>query len=392
MSLTGCAHCVQDQRFLRQTHAPSLPQGPARTVRAVDLFSGAGGLSLGFAEGCRRAGVGFEVALTVDTDQASLDAFAANLPTISVRNSGVELLFDGTLGASLTKVERQVRRATGRVDVLLGGPPCQGVSSLNNHTRMRDPRNALYSRMARAAEVLQPKVVVVENVPGAAHDVAQVVATTIATLVAAGYEVRSSIVDLSTLGVPQRRKRLVIVGIKTDGNARLESLGPRVACNHIRTVRWAIEDLEGVDSAGYDRASTLTKRSRKRIDYLFDQDRFDLPNDLRPACHMRDHSYLSMYGRLHWDKPAQTITSGFSSMGQGRFVHPSQRRTLTAHEAARLQTFPDFYVFPTGITRTQRAELIANAVPPLANIAMAEYILGSVRKSPHGGDETSEAA
>ena len=99
--------------------------------------------------------------------------------------------------------------------------------------------------------------------------------------------------------------------------------------------------------------------------WLLENDAYDLPNRLRPPCHQGDHSYVSMYGRLKWGEPAQTITSGFGSLGQGRFMHPSIPRTLTPHEAARLQGFPDYFTFDSAVNRTQLAIIIGNAVPPL---------------------------
>src|SRR5690606_5320498 len=91
-------------------------------------------------------------------------------------------------------------------------------------------------------------------------------------------------------------------------------------------------------------ASTTKKINKKRIDYLFENNLWDLPDSQRPDCHKeKSHSYKSCYGRLRWDKPAQTLTSGFGSMGQGRYVHPLQRRVITPHEAARIQGFPDFF-------------------------------------------------
>ncbi len=113
---------------------------------------------------------------------------------------------------------------------------------------------------------------------------------------------------------------------------------------HIRTVEWAIGDLEDVEPvAAFDRPSTPSPENRERIDKLFDEDIHDLDNDDRPPCHRdKKHTYRSMYGRLWWDQPAQTITTGFGSMGQGRYVHPTRRRTITPHEAARLQTIPDY--------------------------------------------------
>lgn len=93
-----------------------------------------------------------------------------------------------------------------------------------------------------------------------------------------------------------------------------------------------------------DMPSKPSKDNLKRIDYLFENNIYDLPNEQRPPCHQKgNHTYKSIYGRLHWDEPSQTITSGFYSMCMGRYVHPQLPRTLTAHEAARLQFFPDYF-------------------------------------------------
>jgi DNA (cytosine-5)-methyltransferase 1 len=107
--------------------------------------------------------------------------------------------------------------------------------------------------------------------------------------------------------------------------------------------------------------------------YLLDRGEYDLPNELRPPCHQGDHSYKSMYGRLKWDEPAQTITSGFGSIGQGRYMHPERARALTAHEAARIQGFPDYFDFSSCPTRSALATMIGNAVPP----ALAASLIGA---------------
>src|SRR4029453_9475753 len=104
----------------------------------------------------------------------------------------------------------------GDVDILLGGPPCQGHSDLNNHTRRRDPKNALYSRMARAAEVLHPKAVIIENVTPVRWDQGGVVEQASQSLTSAGYKVGGRVLDLRRLGVPQRRKRFVLVAVRID--------------------------------------------------------------------------------------------------------------------------------------------------------------------------------
>ena len=112
------------------------------------------------------------------------------------------------------------------------------------------------------------------------------------------------------------------------------------------------------------------------MQWLLEHDAYDLPNALRPECHRNDHSYKSMYGRLKWNEPAQTITSGFSCIGQGRYMHPDQPRALTAHEAARIQSFPDYFDFSAAIRRSDVATMIGNAVPPLLGRTLFGVLFG----------------
>ena len=145
----------------------------------------------------------------------------------------------------------------------------------------------------------------------------------------------------------------------------------------IRSVRWAIGDLLDIEPASViDTPSRLTDENADRIKWLFDNDAYNLPNAHRPTCHRDEgHSYVSMYGRLAWDAPAQTVTSGYGSMGQGRFVHPRRRRTLTPHEAARLQFLPDFVRFDLVPRRTALATMIGNAAPPALTIAIVTALI-----------------
>ena len=126
-----------------------------------------------------------------------------------------------------------------------------------------------------------------------------------------------------------------------------------------------IGDLEGIEPiVDFDRAPVATARNQRRIDILFEEGAYELDDRHRPPCHRKGgHSYKSIYGRLRGDRPSQTVTTGFRCMGQGRYVHPTQRRTLTPHEAARLQFIPDFVDF-SGLSSTSVARLIGNAVPP----------------------------
>lgn len=351
---------------LRRRSRPAFESG-SRALSVVDLFAGCGGLTLGAAQAASGSGLALEVRLAVDFESAAIRAFKANFPSAKTQVASVEGLFDGDLGTNLTTAERSVARSIGDLDLLVGGPPCQGHSNLNNHTRRADPKNRLYLRMARAAGVLRPRVVMIENVPAVVHDSERVVERASAALVHEGYAVTDTKVQLVRLGVPQKRCRHILLGVRTDHLASSFDLSGVVATGSgtVRDLRWAIGDLEGTKSTSWvDVPSRASNVNRARMQWLLDNDAYDLPNRLRPPCHQGDHSYVSMYGRLKWNEPAQTITSGFGSLGQGRFMHPSLPRTLTPHEAARLQGFPDYFTFASALTRTEAAVIIGNAVPP----------------------------
>ncbi len=359
----------------------------ARTpaVRVVDLFSGCGGFSLGAAAACDAVGRQFQPVLAVDNSQPSLDVYKANFAPLFAERVDISTILDGDLGAPATVAERALAAKVGSVNLLLAGPPCQGHSDLNNHTRRDDARNRLYERVARFVEVVEPDSVLIENVAGVVHAKDRCVDKTIAALEAAGYNVSTGLVDLTAIGVPQRRRRHLLVAAKAariDVAAVVEKY--RVAAP--RTVRWAIGDLgrdRGPDV--FVKPATLTKENRERVDYLFEHRVFDLPNSVRPKCHQNDdHSYRSMYGRLRSSRPAQTITSGFGCPGQGRFVHPTARRTLTAHEAARLQFFPDYFDFGAAKRVTDLRLMIGNAVPMKLSYIFTLELLGQAFGSERG--------
>jgi DNA (cytosine-5)-methyltransferase 1 len=235
-------------------------------------------------------------------------------------------------------------------------------------------------------------VLCVENVPAVRNDHGGVLETTMAELERLGYLVDDDFIDMQLIGVPQRRRRHILLACEVGyGNPTvlLEQLVARRCSDHLpRDVRWAIEDLKDVKSDTlYDSPSVPSDENRSRIAYLFEHGKYDLPNPLRPECH-RDynHTYHSMYGRLRWNKPAQTITSGFGSMGQGRYIHPGRRRTLTPHEAARLQTIPDWFDFKEATTRTVLARMIGNAVPALLGLEIGRLVLPLISNCPQGAE------
>ncbi len=135
-------------------------------------------MTLGLEEAARRAGSSAHIALAADLDPATLRIYQLNFPDANANVADIADLFDGLLGGRLTASEQRLTKDVGSVDILVGGPPCQGHSDLNNHTRRQDPKNALYLRMARAAEVLCPAVVVIENVAPVQWDRSGVVRTT----------------------------------------------------------------------------------------------------------------------------------------------------------------------------------------------------------------------
>jgi DNA (cytosine-5)-methyltransferase 1 len=318
--------------------------------------------------------------MAIEREDVPARTYTANLGDV-VQQADIETLFDGDLGDALTPAERRLRKKVGETQLGLAGPPCQGHSDLNNHTRRADPRNGLYAKVARAAAVLEPNVLCIENVPTVRNDHGGVLETTKSELERLGYAVHDEFIDLSLIGVPQRRRRHILLACEPafgDPKTLLTRLMSHPCRDHLpRDVRWAIEDIKDLRSdAIYDSASVASDENRRRIAYLFERGRYNLPNSLRPKCHRDyEHTYNSMYGRLHWNKPAQTITSGYGSMGQGRYVHPGRRRTLTPHEAARLQTIPDWFSFREAPTRTALARMIGNAVPPLLGLEIGRLVL-----------------
>lgn len=363
-----------DKDFLRLTKMPVLLSGSA-SVRIVDLFCGCGGITLGCVLAAHDLGRSMEIPLAVDFDAAAIACYKANFPQAEARCADITTMLNSDWRAQLTRTELDLRRRVGRVDMLVGGPPCQGHSDLNNFTRRRDPKNQLMQFMARAAVVFKPHSVVVENVVGSLRDSAGVVHSVEAIFRELGYTVTVGIMDFAALGVPQRRRRMILIATKGE-EVRVDALQSEYSVAE-RTVEWAIKDIANQSrDLLVDRVAVPQAQTKKRIDYLFDNQLYELPNEQRPACHRdKSHSYDTVYGRLHWDKPAQTITSGFYCMCMGRYVHPKQRRTLTAHEAARLQFFPDYFDFSPAQSRTKLARIIGNAVPPKGAYVVARSII-----------------
>jgi DNA (cytosine-5)-methyltransferase 1 len=356
---------ISDDNPLRVMHRPEFELG-SPTLRIVDLFAGCGGLTLGVAQATVDIGYALDIALAVDSDVAAASVYRVNFPKALMRVEVVEQVFDGEPGSPLTSAENECKEHIGVVHALVGGPPCQGYSDLNNHTRRNDSKNRLYLRMARAAEVLNPRVVLLENVPTIRHDKHNVVGSVRSQLARLGYQASDRVLQLDSLGVAQKRRRHLLLATMPNWPHPEEIFIAMEGQPHqLRNLQWAIGDLANLTyRAGSDKIPKASEENLHRMAWLLEHDEYNLPNRLRPKCHQDEHSYKSMYGRLRWDEPAQTVTSGFGSIGQGRYMHPDQQRALTVHEAARIQGFPDYFDFTAVEHRGSLSTMIGNAVPP----------------------------
>ena len=385
-----------DEMFLKAAVSYSKSLASERTIRIADVFCGAGGLSYGVRDAINGCGLRAESILAVDFDPTAVEVYRRNFDpryfstcnlwtsvTKSYATRNQRLTFLG----SPRLLTDELNATKGSVDILLGGPPCEGHSTSNNITRRNDPRNRYYVVMPAIAAALDAKAVIVENVPGIRHDRRSVLDNAKELFKTSGYQVDEAIVDAISLGLPQTRKRHILVACK-DGRPRLETIVEALKRPQ-RSLKWAIGDLVEIDSdSALDSGADLSEVNRRRIKYLFDNDKYDLPNDQRPDSHRDGHTYPSIYGRLQWDAPAGTITTGFNTPGRGRYIHPEIQRTITAHEAARIQGLPDAFEFKLiggeTPTRTSLANMIGDAVPPqmgyLAGVAaLAAMDLGTLQ-------------
>lgn len=356
---------------------------PTMAVRSAELFCGSGGLGLGVRESARELGLKYTSVACLDHDPEAVEVYAANHESQVRSACSVTEIIDynvagtGADAAYLYEPEILDERwanLSGEVDLLMAGPPCQGHSNLNNRTRRNDKRNQLYLAVPSIGIALNAGAIVIENVQAVVLDRSGVVNTTIALLEKAGYSIEVGTVSALSLGWPQTRKRYFLIATKNRSPLALKSVLDAVEAEQ-RTLEWAIGDLVGVPTGnGLDVAVELSEENQRRINYLFDNDLLDLPYSERPECHQGGTTYNSVYGRLRLDKPSPTITTGFLTPGRGRYIHPTERRTITPHEAARIQGFPDSYMFspdPTApASRSKLTKWIGDAVPmPLGYVA-----------------------
>ncbi|MER8701344.1 DNA cytosine methyltransferase [Mesorhizobium sp. M1273] len=351
-------------------------------LRVVDAFCGSGGLALGVKFAAEAIGRNIEFPLIIDTDITAMEIHRHNLGARRTIGASASSLVDfhvvgsgenASFGYEPETVHPELENV-GHVDLFIAGPPCQGHSNLNNHTRRQDPRNDLYVTAAALGVALGAEAIIIENVPTVQNSHSDVVATAVALLKSAGYFTSMSVLKADNLGAAQRRARHFLLATRGQ-------IAPDHLATHAGTlampampISWAIGDLIDLRSDELvNSPPTVTQVNGARIDYLFDHDIYDLPDAQRPDCHKNGTSYTAVYGRMHWDRPAQTITTGFGTPGQGRYVHPKRRRLITPREAARIQGFPDWFDFaPASISvkRKHLAKWIGDAVHPALGYAV----------------------
>ncbi|WP_298941785.1 DNA cytosine methyltransferase [uncultured Psychromonas sp.] len=343
------------------------------SLNIVDLFSGCGGLTLGAIEAAKNHHLSSNIKLAVEMNPDAANTYQKNFyhSLSTIFNGNIEELITNYPGDNISEAELALKSKNANVDVLLAGPPCQGHSRLNNHTRSKDPRNKLYLKVIRFVELCKPQFVIIENVLNIKHDEGNVLTESADFLEGIGYSVENLVIKTAKYGIAQNRVRHIQVASLKQLDLSLTDYESTSVLSDI------IADIIDNSEHSKDTFDTPSKtKNTERIDYLFDNDVYDLPNNLRPDCHKyKDHTYPTSYGRLKWDKPSTTITRGFSTMGQGRFVHPLRRRTLTPHEAARIQGFPDFFGFTEYKTRGNLHLMIANAVPPKISAMLVDLYL-----------------
>lgn len=338
----------------------------------IDSFCGAGGLCLGLER------AGFDVLFSFDIDPICIETMSVNKAYFNHRVEAADIanMLNGEL---LRKCNIQ----RGELFLLAGGPPCQGFSIQRRGSDI-DSRNDLVLKYGQLIDELYPKYFVMENVSGIAGKRGKTILQQLVEDVEQiGYYVHVALLDAQDYGVPQRRKRYIIVGERKDlgdNYAYPKSLG---IC---KTVRDTIGNLPEPPTDGTDHPQiTLHRRDRlselnlARIRAIKEgQGRDDLPTELVADCHKIDSSVIgfrSVYGRMAWDDVAPTITARFDSFTRGKFGHPTQDRSVSLREGALLQTFPMDFMF-TG-NKVDVARQIGNAVPPV----MAEQIGKSILES-----------
>lgn len=343
---------------------------------AIDLFCGAGGLSFGFQQ------AGFNILLGIDNDKKALETFEST-------HRGSK-----TICGDITEINySDIKKLIGdkEIDVIIGGPPCQGMS-LSGFRKLDDPRNKLYLSYIRLVDEIRPKVFVIENVPGLVSLFnGQIKDSIMEKFQKMGYSIQYKILCSADYGVPQNRKRVIFVGLRDDGM----TFDFPEKNEKIVTCKMALSDLPSlIDTLGEtemdyktepqnDYQKLMRKNSAKVYNHIAANhsekvkkiismvpaggNYKDLPEEYRESRH-----FHVAWTRFPDDKPAPTIDTGHR-----HHFHYEYNRVPTVRECARIQSFPDDFIFLGN--KTQQFRQVGNAVPPLMAQAIATEVLKSLK-------------
>lgn len=337
---------------------------------AVDLFAGAGGATQGLRD------AGFTVLGAVESDTSAAASYALN-------HEDVRLWTEDIRKVPAQVMLRELDLAQGELTLLKACPPCQGFSSLaEGRAAVDELQNDLVLDVARFVRAMKPRAVLLENVPGLGRDARA--RRLVEVLDSLGYVSKQYKVNAQDFGVPQRRKRLIIVAARGRRKMLPASLAGVGLDNPAPvTVRTAFDQLaeELLVDDPLNRGRTLADAVLARVRAIpVNGSRFDLPEDLRLACHKRlDSGWRSAtgsYGRLRLDEAAPTMTTRCTTPACGSFIHPTEHRGITLREAAVLQTFPTSYRFSGTYGEIERQ--IGNAVPVKMAAALGRAVMSVI--------------
>lgn len=318
-------------------------------INAMDLFSGAGGLTQGMKD------AGFNVVAAVDNFKPAQRTYRLNHPEVKLFSRKIQNVYSLEIKALLKNEQ---------LHLLAGCPPCQGFSSvrrLNKKDAVNDDRNDLILQFNKFVKKLKPLTIMMENVP--ALENYDLFLEMTEKWKKNGYFLKYESVDIQNYGVPQRRKRLILVG------SRLGEIDIVHPTNKIMTVRDAIGDMESVNDTDDPMHKTAVEhipRIMKMIQLIPKNggSRKELPTRYILKCHKRNNiGFNDIYGRLKWDTVSVTMTGGCLNPSKGRFLHPDEDRCITAREASLIQTFKRDYKFSKE-NKAHIGSLIGNALPP----------------------------
>jgi DNA (cytosine-5)-methyltransferase 1 len=335
--------------------ASKLPE-QAKHLTALDLFCGAGGLTLGLKQ------AGFKVLAGVEIAPNAAETYRKNHPEVICLERDIREVCPSKLMATLGLKK-------GELSLLAGCPPCQGFSTLRTRKKshsVADNRNELLFEYLRFVDVFRPQALMMENVPALKLD--ERMSVFLSKLAEFGYLINDNTVrveDAANYGVPQRRKRMIM-------QVTTKEILPVVHVAKKITVRMALSKarLKPVGMSGDTLHDNRSKHGMHVMDIIkaIPKDgggRASLPKNLVLDCHKNNPGgFKDVYGRMKWDDVAPTMTGGCGNPSKGRFLHPEENRAISLREAAILQTFPKNYWFSNKGGRAAIALMIGNALPP----------------------------